>query len=115
MLVLGIDPGTHRLGWAIVRKNGTHLQHVAHGVIHAKGDLLGDRLVQIEQGLIEIIREHAPDQASIESLFFHKDAQAAAKLGHARGVALLVCTRAKLTVAEYAPARVKRTVTGSGR
>jgi crossover junction endodeoxyribonuclease RuvC len=115
MIVLGIDPGTHRLGWAIVSKNGTRLQHIAHGVIHAKENLLGERLVTIEKALIEVVREHAPEQASIESLFFHKDAQAAAKLGHARGVALLVCARAGLAVAEYAPARVKRTVTGSGR
>ena len=115
MLVLGIDPGTHRLGWAIVRKTGTRLQHVAHGVVHAKKESLGDRLVEIERALIEIVREYRPDQASIESIFFHKDAQAAAKLGHARGVAMLVCARAGLVVAEYAPARVKRTVTGSGR
>lgn len=115
MIVLGIDPGTHRLGWAIVRKHGTRLQHIAHGVVHAKEDTLGGRLVTIERTLIEVIREHAPDHASIESIFFHKDAQAAAKLGHARGVALLVCARAGLSIAEYAPARVKRTVTGSGR
>lgn len=115
MLVLGIDPGSHRLGWAIVRKTGTRLQHVAHGVIHAKDALLGDRLVTIERELVAIVRDHHPDQASIESIFFHKDAQAAAKLGHARGVALLVCARAGLVVAEYPPARVKRTVTGHGR
>lgn len=115
MVVLGIDPGTHRLGWAIVRKTGTRLQHVAHGVIHAKDGSLAERLVALERALVEVLRAHSPEVASVESLFFHRDPQAAAKLGHARGVALLVCARAGLPVAEYPPARVKRTVTGHGR
>ena len=57
----------------------------------------------------------SPEAGERRSLFFHKDAQAAAKLGHARGVALLVCARASVEVFEYAPARVKRTVAAHGR
>ena len=116
MKVLGIDPGTRRLGWGIVRKDGTRLVHVAHGVIKAdEKDSLANRLVVIERGLLEVLDAHAPDRASVEAIFFAKDAQAAAKLGHARGVALLVCARAGMEVAEYAPARIKRTVAGSGK
>ena len=116
MIVLGLDPGTHHFGWGVVRKVGTRLHHIAHGVfdVGKKGEL-GERLVAIEIGLVEVVRLHAPQEASIESLFFAKDAQAAAKLGHARGVALLVCVRAGLPSFEYAPTRVKKTVTGAGR
>jgi len=116
VIVLGLDPGTRHFGWGVVRKVGTRLSHVAHGVLDVEraGDL-ADRLVAIEQRLVDVIASHRPDQASIESLFFAKDAQAAAKLGHARGVALLVCARAGLASFEYAPARVKRTVAGAGR
>ena len=71
--------------------------------------------MEIERALEIVVREHVPTAASVESLFFQKDAQAAAKLGHARGVALLVCARAGLRVAEYPPARVKLTVAGGGR
>jgi crossover junction endodeoxyribonuclease RuvC len=53
--------------------------------------------------------------SSVESLFFHKDAQAAAKLGHARGVVLLCLARAGIPIAEYAPAKIKRTIAGSGQ
>ncbi|MBX3219595.1 MAG: crossover junction endodeoxyribonuclease RuvC [Labilithrix sp.] len=115
-VVLGLDPGTRHFGWGVVRRVGTRLAHVAHGVLDVErhGDL-GDRLVAIESGLVEVVRAHAPAEASIESLFFAKDAQAAAKLGHARGVALLVCARAGLASFEYAPARVKRTIAGAGR
>ena len=113
--VLGIDPGSHRLGWAVVRRVGARLVHVAHGVIAAKGETLAERLVVIERELAAVLRAHTLEAASVESIFFSKDAQAAAKLGHARGVALLVCARAGLPIAEYPPARVKRTVTGHGR
>lgn len=114
--VLGLDPGTRHFGWGLVRRVGTRLTHIAHGVIDVAAEgRLGERLVVIERALIEVIGSHAPSEASIESLFFAKDAQAAAKLGHARGVALLVCSREGLPSFEYPPARVKRTVAGSGR
>jgi crossover junction endodeoxyribonuclease RuvC len=114
--VLGLDPGTRNFGWGVVEKTGTRLTHVAHGVISVDEDLpLAERLVAIEKALVTIVATHAPNEASIESLFFAKDAQAAAKLGHARGVALLVCARSMLPSFEYAPARVKRTIAGAGR
>jgi crossover junction endodeoxyribonuclease RuvC len=114
LIVLGIDPGTLHMGWGVVERRGTRLSHVAHGVISPPSRPLAERLVFIEAELARVVAAHAPEAAAVEALFFHKDAQAAAKLGHARGVALLVCARAGLGVHEYAPARVKRTVTGRG-
>lgn len=116
MKVLGIDPGTRHLGWGVVEKVGSRLTHIAHGTISPKESLpLADRLVILEEGLIAVLEKHAPREAAAETIFFAKDAQAAAKLGHARGVALLACAREGLTIAEYPPARVKRTVAGIGR
>ncbi len=116
MIVLGIDPGTRHLGWGIVERRGTRLFHRAHGVIDTdQSEPLARRLVTIERCLLEIVSAQTPAVASVEALFFAKDAQAAAKLGHARGVVLLVCARAGLDVHEYAPALVKRAVAGSGR
>ena len=116
MVVLGIDPGTLKLGWGIVDQQGNRMTHVAHGVIRMSGKLeLASRLCEIEAGIAEVLRVHEPAVASVESLFFHKDAQAAAKLGHARGVVLLTLARAGLPVFEYAPARVKRAIAGNGR
>jgi crossover junction endodeoxyribonuclease RuvC len=119
VIVLGLDPGSRHFGWGVVArdvKSATRLAHVAHGVIDTdpKGTF-AERLVRIERELVEVIRAHAPAAVGVESLFFAKDAQAAAKLGHARGVALLVCARAGLPIAEYPPARVKLTVAGGGR
>ena len=115
MVILGIDPGTRRLGWGVVTREGSRLRHQGHGVVVLDPEAtLAERLAVIESELSEVIRRFGPETGSVESLFFHKDAQAAAKLGHARGVVLLCLARAGVRVAEYPPARVKRTVTGHG-
>ncbi len=116
MIALGIDPGTRLLGWGVVARTGNRMQHVAHGVIKLDPKAsLATRLHRIDEELAVILERHRPDVGAVESLFFHKDAQAAAKLGHARGVVLLGLARAGVAVAEYPPARVKRTVAGKGQ
>jgi crossover junction endodeoxyribonuclease RuvC len=85
MIVLGIDPGTRHLGWGIVRRDGTRPTHVAHGVIDTDvTESIAVRLCQIERELIEVVETYRPTAAVVESLFFAKDATAAAKLGHPR-------------------------------
>jgi len=116
MRVIGVDPGTRALGWGVVERVGTRQWHVAHGVIEPSLDgPFADRLICIDDELGRVIAEHEPDAAAVETIFFSKDAQSAAKLGHARGVVLLRLRRAGLEVHEYAPAAVKRAVVGHGR
>jgi crossover junction endodeoxyribonuclease RuvC len=104
------------MGWGLVLGRGNRLQHVAHGVIRVDDELaLAARLVELEIGLKAVIERHGPAVGSVESLFFHKDPQAAAKLGHARGVVLLCLQRERIAVNEYAPAQVKSALTGQGR
>lgn len=116
VLAIGFDPGTRNLGWGLVRREGNRISHVAHGVLRLDPQAsLANRLCVIDQGIAQLLSTHGPDVGSVESIFFNKDAQAAAKLGHARGVILLGLARAGLDVFEYPPARVKRTVTGNGQ
>jgi crossover junction endodeoxyribonuclease RuvC len=116
VIAIGIDPGTRKLGWGVVSRTGNRLLHVAHGVIALDGsESIASRLVELEGQLTRVIREHRPNVSSVESLFFNKDAQAAAKLGHARGVVLLCLAREGIPIAEYAPAKIKRTIAGSGQ
>ncbi|HET9955968.1 MAG TPA: crossover junction endodeoxyribonuclease RuvC [Polyangiaceae bacterium] len=116
MLTIGIDPGTLHLGWGLVLRQGTRLKHVAHGIVHLPPKSpLSERLLGISQALSAILAEHRPAVSAVESLFFHKDPQAAAKLGHARGVVLLCLQQAQVPLFEYAPARVKRTIVGNGQ
>ncbi len=113
--VIGIDPGTLHLGWGVVEHQGQKLTHVASGILDMKSETpLALRLLDIERGLSAVLEEYTPTAASVETLFFHKDAQAAAKLGHARGVVLFVLAKHQVPISEYQPARVKRTLTGRG-
>jgi crossover junction endodeoxyribonuclease RuvC len=115
MRVVGIDPGTRHLGWGVLESVGTRVTHVAHGVIDVDdGGTLAERLVAIDAALEAVLDEHRPAVGAVEGLFFAKDAQSAAKLGHARGVVLLRLARASLPIHEYQPALVKRTVVGKG-
>ncbi|MBW2526792.1 MAG: crossover junction endodeoxyribonuclease RuvC [Deltaproteobacteria bacterium] len=116
MRVIGIDPGTRSLGWGVVEQRGTRRIHVDHGVIQPpKSGNLADRLYHIDEALRAVLDRVEPEASAVESIFYAKDPQSAAKLGHARGVVLLALRRKGLTVHEYPPARVKRTVVGRGR
>lgn len=114
MRVLGIDPGTLKTGWGVVDKKGTRVTAVASGIIRGGKRPLPARLAIIHAGLTEVVREHAPEAVALEDIFFAKHANAALKLGHARGVAMLVAAQAELDLYEYPPALVKRTVAGKG-
>ncbi|MFO0618693.1 MAG: crossover junction endodeoxyribonuclease RuvC, partial [Polyangiaceae bacterium] len=95
MRVIGIDPGTRHLGWGVLHREGTRIEHVAHGVIDTDESApLAHRLVQIDDALSTILSTYAPAAAAVEALFYAKDAQAASKLGHARGIVLLRLARA---------------------
>ncbi len=114
MRVLGIDPGLRNMGWGIIDVSGARLSHVANGICHSAGDVLADRLLSLHAQLTQIVERHAPDAAAVEQTFVNKDAVATLKLGQARGIALLVPAQAGLTVGEYAPNAVKKTVVGVG-
>lgn len=113
--ILGIDPGLRRMGWGIVDVEGNALRFVAAGTVRSdETAALADRLCQLHDGLQAVLDAHRPEEAAVEATFVNKDAAATLKLGQARGIAMLVPARAGLTVAEYAPNAVKKTVIGVG-
>lgn len=113
--ILGIDPGLRRTGWGLVETRGNALSFVASGTVRAPLDgEMAHRLVALHRGLTEIVASFQPDEAAVEQTFVNKDASATLKLGQARGIALLVPALAGITVAEYSPNSVKKTVVGAG-
>ena len=115
MRILGIDPGTRRTGWGVVDRDGSRLTGVDAGVVSTGNDRpLEERLRIIHDGLVEVIERLSPQVVAVESIFHAKYANAAIKLGHVRGVALLVAAVRELPVHDYPPALVKRTVGGRG-
>ena len=113
--ILGLDPGLRATGWGVVTITGNALAFIGAGTVKAPLDgELAARLVVLHDGLTEIVRAFEPDEAAVEQTFVNRDASATLKLGQARGIALLVPARAGLSVAEYAPNAVKKTIVGAG-
>ena len=113
--IAGFDPGLSRTGWGVIDVTGSKLVHVANGVIATKPTLsLGERLALLHAGIRVVLAAHAPQAVAVEQAFVAKDPLAALKLGHARAIALLAAAEAQITIAEYAPNHIKKSVVGVG-
>jgi crossover junction endodeoxyribonuclease RuvC len=113
--ILGVDPGLRRTGWGLITIAGNALDFIAAGTVKAPLDgELAHRLLVLHEGLSDVVRAYRPDEAAVEQTFVNRDASATLKLGQARGIALLVPAAAGLSVAEYAPNAVKKTIVGAG-
>lgn len=115
MRLLGIDPGLRTTGWGIIESRGNRLSYIADGVVRSTATLpLSQRLLQLYDGLAEVIETFAPNEAAVEETFVNKNGASTLKLGQARGIALLVPARFALPVAEYPANLVKKSVVGVG-
>lgn len=115
MLVLGIDPGTNCTGYGLVDKKGNSLRMVAYGAITCpRGEAIAQRLEMIYDGLTEVIEKYNPDVIALEKAFYGKSVSSTLRIGEARAMAILCSAKAKLPLFEYAPAMVKRAVSGTG-
>ena len=118
MRVLGVDPGTSVTGYGVIETgNGTSGlgRLVECGVIRLTGrSPLPRRLHELHQHIAGLIARHQPGALALEDAFYHKNVHTTLVLGHARGVVLLAAAQAGLTIAEYAPATIKKTVVGAG-
>jgi crossover junction endodeoxyribonuclease RuvC len=115
MKVIGLDPGLRNTGWGVIDIDGNRLSHVAHGVVQSVTALpLAERLVQLYDGLLDVIAQHDPAEAAVEETFVNVNAASTLKLGQARGIVMLVPAQHGLAVAEYPPNLIKKTVVGAG-
>jgi len=114
-LVIGIDPGTAIVGYAVVASQGGNLRLIVCDVMTTPARTpLADRLQLIYRELSEIISAYQPREAAMEELFFANNAKTAMSVGQARGVAMLALANGGLPIAEYTPKQVKQAVTGYG-
>ena len=113
MIILGIDPGTTAIGFAIVQSGRTPRLHEA-GLIPIAALDASERMAELHRALTAIIKRAQPGAAVVEKLFFAKNAKTAMAVAEARGVILLTAAIARVTVYEYTPAEIKKTVAGYG-
>jgi len=116
VIVLGIDPGTASTGYGVVKGDGLGLVSLVEcGVIRTRArEPLATRLLEIYEGVSELIARHRPDALSVEDVFYAKNVRTTVVLGHARGVVLLAGEQAKIKIAELPPAVIKKAVVGTG-
>lgn len=112
--ILGIDPGSRLTGFGVVDFNGDSAVYVASGTVKSIDGAFADRLRQIFESIGNIIDEFRPDIVSIESVFMHKNAGSALKLGHARSAAICATFKHGTEVFEYAPREIKQAIVGTG-
>ncbi len=113
--LLGVDPGTNLLGFAVIEVAGQNMQLLELGVIHLqKFNSQAMKLRRIFERLQAIIETHQPSAMAIEAPFFGKNPQSMLKLGRAQGVAIAAGITKGLEVTEYSPKKIKQSVTGKG-
>ena len=116
MRALGLDPGLATTGWGIVEEEAGELALIDFGVITtAAGQPLASRLQDLYRELQAVTVLQQPDVASVEELFFSRNARTAFSVGQARGVALLALAHAGLEVHEFTPLQIKQAVVGYGQ
>ncbi len=114
--ILGIDPGFGRVGYGIIDCVGDTYTVVQYGCIETDTKrTFVERLEDISDELIKIIRTYKPQCGAVEELFFYKNVTTAMKVSQARGVILLTLRKARLPIYEYTPLQVKQSVTGYGK
>jgi crossover junction endodeoxyribonuclease RuvC len=116
MRVLGIDPGSGSTGYGIIDTDGSEHEAVVYGAIKTQARRpYQERLLKIHTELGRILSREQPEVMAIEGVFHAVNVQSALKLGHARGIALLVAAQHGLAVYEYSPLEIKNAVVGYGR
>lgn len=114
-IILGIDPGTNLMGFGVIRTMGNKAEFVQMGVLDIrKVDDTYMKLKAVYDKVIELVDTYLPDEFAIESQFFGKNVQSMLKLGRAQGVAIAAALQRDLPIAEYAPLKIKMSITGNG-
>lgn len=114
-IILGIDPGTTIMGFGVLRVEGRNLAVLEVDALRIPAeDDHTRKLRAIFRQVMHLIERHRPDELAIEAQFFGKNVQSMLKLGRAQGVAIAAALQRDIPVVEYAPKRVKQSVTGNG-
>lgn len=114
-IILGLDPGTNVMGYGLIRVTGSKIDLIQYGVIHLKKYTGYEmKLKKIFERVLGIVDEFNPDEVALEAPFFGKNVQSMLKLGRAQGVAMAAALYREIPITEYAPKKVKQSVTGNG-
>ncbi|WP_026462800.1 crossover junction endodeoxyribonuclease RuvC [Adhaeribacter aquaticus] len=114
-LILGIDPGTTIMGYALIEVTGSKVKVLTYDTLNLKRITNhAVKLKRIYDSTIELINQYLPDEMAIEAQFYSNNVQSMLKLGRAQGVAIAAALSRDIPYVEYAPKRIKQSITGNG-
>ncbi|MCC8408443.1 crossover junction endodeoxyribonuclease RuvC [Mucilaginibacter sp. UR6-1] len=114
-IILGIDPGTAVMGYGLVKQTGSKLELISLGVV--KMGNLDDHMLKLQrifEKTVALIDNYHPDCLAIEAPFYGKNIQVMLKLGRAQGMAMAAALSRNVDITEYAPRKIKQSITGNG-
>ncbi len=114
MIILGIDPGTTRIGYGVVKKTGNEYKFIDAGLINTKNKNQSDRLIEINKEIVSLVNKFNPEKAGVEKLFFSKNKKTALTVSEARGVIIYSLTKKSIPIINISPNKAKISVTGNG-
>jgi len=116
MIVLGIDPGTTKIGYALARSGEPVPSILDYGIISTpSGISFEEKILEIARDISHLLDTHQPDRLSIEKLFFTKNVTTGIEVSHVRGVIVYLCVQKGIPVVEYTPLELKSGICGNGR
>ena len=118
MIILGIDPGSTRAGYGIIdfpnRSSGTNPKFIAGGILKVYSTDKSQRLVELRDSFIPIIKKYSPDVAGVEKLYFVKNMKTAMEVAQSRGIIMMCIQEKKIPIKEFTPLEIKQGVCGYG-
>lgn len=115
MVILGVDPGLAHTGWGVVETRGSVCRARAYGCVATRAhEAIDFRLGRIYDELRAVIEKFGPTELAIENVYFGENVKSAIATAQARGVAIVACSKAGLSVGEYTPMQIKQAVVGTG-
>ena len=114
-IILGIDPGTAVMGYGLIKEIGSKIELISLGVV--KMEKIDDHMLKLQrifEKTVSLIDNYKPDCMAIEAPFFGKNIQVMLKLGRAQGVAMSAALSRNVVITEYAPRKIKQSITGNG-
>ncbi|MCG6879385.1 MAG: crossover junction endodeoxyribonuclease RuvC [Deltaproteobacteria bacterium] len=116
MRVLGVDPGSRITGYGLLEEKNRQISFIEAGLIKLPEKMPFPRKIhRVFQGIVELLERFGPDAMAVEDLFYAKNARSSLKLGHARGAILAAAGQHDISVFEYTPLEIKKSVVGYGR
>jgi crossover junction endodeoxyribonuclease RuvC len=115
MVILGIDPGTNRIGYGLLNNNGRDLSLLKYGCIELKSDGASKDFIGLYDAIEDLIKKWKPDVLAIEKLFFFKNNKTVMQVSEARGIIILAGMKKRILIKEFTPLQVKQAVSSYGR